>query len=594
MASPERMPSATTELQSPDTTVVDLQAHREQLNAVAEAAEQNPDIIANQEVDEQNRKIDVEILGRSFGVRRRIDHGVTQAISGAHERVAKFKNALSTPKNVYLENRYLSAKDKYERTQAKADNSRFRLTKRFYTNKARDKQRKMNGKKDKFDTHTNKMQGRVDYAKNRRDHHEGIHNNKLRMYIDRKAIAQSRKEIRKMKSEMRNDGKSRIERARFVGSLSPEQRKRIGEISLRVAMAEGKRDAVAGEKSKAQYRQNTAKEQIKTGNENLDGMRTSRKAAIANIIRNTGNRESLLQKIESMRTKLETGLDYDDAMSQEEIAQRQLEDPLYQPGADAMPTEINDMGRELLQTQLMAAEAELAGLNKAIESSQKTITELNISIDGQEKRIANNESKVDQLDGKISDYDEKIAEHNEAVRKLQEERDRYKSSELGLGENSDSSEEEPQPSPVVQPVTTTPPLATTGSRDANVVDLQAYREQRNSASPETQNGTEENDGRVAEQRRLVARRVGLAYDLQQNERDRITHLADAKSLEDGLKMSQESLLPKSPEQVEATSKAIEDYRKRSDILEKRAIEMRQELAAIDQSIAALEANNTAA
>lgn len=438
-----------------------------------------PEEIAELEADQENRKVDVEILGKSFRVRRGIDQGVTQAISGAHDRIAKFKNALSTPKNLYLENKYLSSKDKYDRVAAKAANSRFKITKRFYTNVANKRQQKMSNRQEKFNAHTNKMQGRLDHAKNRRDHHEDIHNNKLKMYIDRKVLAQSRKEVRKMRSEMRNDGKGRVEVARIIGNMTQEQRKRIGEVSLRLEIANRNRDKVSQEKGREQYQRTSNNDRITADRASLAEKLTSRQVAAENASLSTIEHVKVTDRIASLEQKLATGFDHDDA---------DPDDP------EDQGTALTNETRDRLILELDQTRAQADQLQKKINDSTDFIARTNSDIRSLEGGISSREQKVATAEGRIVELDGKIAEHNEKVRALEEERRRIIHQETGIElETSTSTEQDQTPTPSPAPLPTPQVTQTsTNTGNSNVIDLQAWQDQRNPQQPANPNNEQNN------------------------------------------------------------------------------------------------------
>ncbi|MGB4762686.1 MAG: hypothetical protein WBP12_05030 [Candidatus Saccharimonas sp.] len=442
-------------------------------NNVAEVSP-SPEAATEQQDDRENRKVDVELLGRSFGIRRKIDHGVTQAISGTHDRVAKFKNALSTPKNIYLQARMHSAEDKYKRVQDKADNARFKLTKNFYTNKANKKREKMEGRKAKLDAHTGKMQGRLDHAKARRDHHEGIHNNKLKMYVDRKALAKSRKERRNIRRELRDNGKSRVEAARIIGSMSQEQRRRIGEVSLRLELANRQSNTVNQEKSRAQYQQNSSRERIVSNQSSIQEKLTSRDAAANNAARYDLSRNQIKSRIQSLEQKLATGFDQDDA------------DPVdpNNPDAPRDPgTVISPEARVRLQTELDQARAEAGQLDEQFTESMKFIARTNREIEGLQQSISSSEVKASTAENRIAELDQEIAKQNEKVQKLQQERMQVLSQETGVNLGGNAVEQDqtptapqPQPTPQAQASQVSSP-----GQGGNVVDFQAARARRDAA-----------------------------------------------------------------------------------------------------------------
>ena len=397
--------------------------------------EDNPRSTEQKERDDEQREANVELLGKSFRVRRTIDQGVTKTITGMHDRMASVKNKLSTPKNVYLENRYLSAKEKYERRQKKADNARWRLTQNYHQNRANKLEEKMNGKKDKFDAHTDLMQGRVDHAKNRRDFHEGIHNDKVEMYKDRKANAQARKEIRHAKRELKNDGKSRIEVARIMSNISPEQRKSIGVAALRLERAQADRSRVSREKSRVQYEQSSNEERIKTNAEDIQ--------------RATLNQQQLSERITSDYAK------QGELTSRIDTLKEQLEDP-----------ETSEAQRADLEIELGQAQLESTTLENSIAESQKRLDRATRDIKSLQDDIANRQAKAPEFDAEIAGLETKIADHNETVSQLEEARNRVVNDAAGhevyknVTPDQDTTVQQQTPPP--QPGTTPSSQSTSG------------------------------------------------------------------------------------------------------------------------------------
>jgi hypothetical protein len=167
--------------------------------------------------DEANRFTDAEILGKSFRVRRLVHETTTETLNGFKAAKADMANMLSTPKNNYLRRRYEAAEDKYQRKLAKVGTSRFRFVNNRYKNAASRAGSKRNERLSRYNSHTGKMEGRVEAAKEYAKRNKELIEKKIEAYKTIKSVAEGRKELRKMRRDLRREGQSHAEVNKRLG-----------------------------------------------------------------------------------------------------------------------------------------------------------------------------------------------------------------------------------------------------------------------------------------------------------------------------------------------------------------------------------------
>lgn len=265
----------------------------------------------------------------------------------------------------------------------------------------------MNEKKDAFDSHTNKMQGRLDKAQGHRDKHEQVHKHKIEMYRDRKTMAQGRKEIRKMRSELRGDGKSRIEVNRIVSAISPEQRKQLGAIACRQELAQKAVEATNKSKARLENRQRDNNDRITYNREAITDKEKTRDRASENAANAFGLRDELSQQADALQDKLDGGVDASD---------RDPNDP------DDFGTEFTDATKAAMQEEInkLHADAELADL-KAKEFT-KQVERLDSEVTALQRDIQTRANRVDSLAEDVAELDTKLAGQDAKVSALAQER----------------------------------------------------------------------------------------------------------------------------------------------------------------------------
>ncbi|QQS21561.1 hypothetical protein IPM09_03475 [Candidatus Saccharibacteria bacterium] len=167
--------------------------------------------------DEANRFTDAEILGKSFRVRRLVHETTTETLNGFKAAKADMANMLSTPKNNYLRRRYEAAEDKYQRKLAKVGTSRFKFMNNHYKNAASRAGSKRNERYSRYNSHTGKMEGRVEAAKDYAKRNKELMEKKIEAYKTIKSVAEGRKELRKMRRDLRREGLNHAEVNKRLG-----------------------------------------------------------------------------------------------------------------------------------------------------------------------------------------------------------------------------------------------------------------------------------------------------------------------------------------------------------------------------------------
>ncbi len=203
--------------------------------------------------DQEVRFTDAEILGKSFKVRLAINEGVTATLNEHKMARAEGYNKLSTPKNKFLERRYEAAEDKYQRKLAKVGSSRWKFINNHHQNAANRAFAKRNQRFNAYNKHSDMMQGRIDSAKQYAERNNELRRKKIESYKTIKSIAEGRKELRRLRRDMRREGYSHKEVNERLGMIpqpgeTPEAyTKRRSEFQQRLGRVACARETVGRE-----------------------------------------------------------------------------------------------------------------------------------------------------------------------------------------------------------------------------------------------------------------------------------------------------------------------------------------------------------
>ena len=381
----------------------------------------NPTDTEQTAADQQNRVHDLETLGKSFMVRRTIDKHVGNAISAAHEKTAKFKNLMSTPKNMYLRSRHDAAQDKLERRRLKLDSSHFNFINKHHKNKFDKAQAKATARERAFNGHTDLMQGRLDRAAGVRKKHETLTRKNLDMYRDRKALAQGSKELRRMRREMRKSGKSRLETNRALSGMTAEQRIKLGRLACQQEVAQRQLNRSQKQREKITKTANKQSEQLNSAVESLNDLsekteKTRKQKKDAEEVKN-----EYTDKLTSLHEELD-GVDPDDT-------ERRAE----------------------LEEEIAEEESGLARIEAIIKEADENIALYNRESERHRKAARNANQYLGHLESQYRSADADTEQHADTLNDI---RDQYKAASRV---QTPSAQSEQQPAPTLAPAPVTPP-----------------------------------------------------------------------------------------------------------------------------------------
>lgn len=360
----------------------------EQADTTAPEAPETPE----QQHDAETRLTDAEILGKSFQVRIAIDRNVTSALNKVQEKRAEWRNALSAPKQMYLENRYEAAEDKYQRKAIKVGTSHFKFINNHHQRVANKYKAKRDMAAGKLNAHTAKMEGRIKSSEKYKTDHNRLHQRKIEMYKDRKSLAEGRKELRKARRDMLRDGKSRMEVTRAMQRVSPDQMKRIGAI----ACVRERTVREAGHLEKQQRK--AAKQEAKLDNELSMTMEFAedRRESLERAQKSIGGFESFAKDARDKATSLQEKLDElpEDSEERAEVEQELAE-----------AQEKADKAEELLARQkekVADLEDQISHLSRQVEEQRTKVQEHAETVASLHRQSSEHSARVNQFNAQTA------------------------------------------------------------------------------------------------------------------------------------------------------------------------------------------------
>ncbi len=209
-------------------------------DAAVEASEQTrPAVEAGPQLEIEEIARAHELLANSTLLRTDIKDIATEAVSAAQRGTAHTLNAISTPKNKYLEWRRDAAQEKYDRKAARQGTSMFKFINKHYDKAAAKAQGKLNDRQSRYSKHSAMMDGRVTNTEQRTVERRELGEKLRTKLMEDKIKAEERKLIRKEKAERRRqlkqstDRLSYQERQRIIDEFTPEHRRRIRNTAIR-------------------------------------------------------------------------------------------------------------------------------------------------------------------------------------------------------------------------------------------------------------------------------------------------------------------------------------------------------------------------
>jgi DNA repair exonuclease SbcCD ATPase subunit len=338
--------------------------------------------------DAQTRLADAEILGKSFQVRIAIDRNVTSALNKVQEKRAEWRNALSAPKQMYLENRYEAAEDKYQRKAIKVGTSHFKFINNHHQRVANKYKSKRDMAAGKLNAHTAKMEGRLKSSEKYKTDHNRLHQRKIEMYKDRKSLAEGRKELRRARRDMLRDGKSRMEVTRALQRVSPDQMKRIGAI----ACVRERTVREAGHLEKQQRKASKQEAKLDTELATTMEFAEDRRESLERAQKSIGGFENFAKDARDKATSLQEKLDElpEDSEERAEVEQELAE----------------------AQEKAEKAEALLARQKEKVADLEDQITHLSAQVEQQRAKVQQHAETVASLHRQSTEHSARVEQFN--------------------------------------------------------------------------------------------------------------------------------------------------------------------------------------
>jgi hypothetical protein len=274
--------------------------------------------------DAEVRYTDVELLGKSFRVRRNIQEAGNQAVKGWGRVWAAVRNTASLPRKTVKQFAYKRAQSSYDRKASKLEDVRgqsTRLVQHRETAVSQAKQ-KLDAKKLAFEKHDIRMKERVQTV------HEKVHKRRQE-YIDTKKVALENKLARQaVRGQLHTEGASRREARDILTKVSEEHLNRIGKVAITAEASRAMRERAERIQSKAVKAQGKNHRRIETTSERAERHDTAATQAgeiannLASVLPFTESYVTVLQ--EKLAGMTEDNVDYSRLTTELQVAADKL------------------------------------------------------------------------------------------------------------------------------------------------------------------------------------------------------------------------------------------------------------------------------
>jgi len=253
---PEATPGATIQPAPGEEGGNTAQPAAEATTPVNESKSDEETVTPEEQQDSEYRYTDIELLGKSFRVRQRIDKTSTGAIKTWQGLKSKVRNTLDTPGKAIKQFAYNRAKSSSAKKEARLKSA---TSARLYELR----QSKLDKANVKLENRESNLNERVERMANRsktvHENAENRRNEQVAALKERREEALARKTLRQ---QLRTSGASTLETRSILSELPAEHIARIGKVALIAETSERKLSEADRHKSRAEKHQHNTESRI--------------------------------------------------------------------------------------------------------------------------------------------------------------------------------------------------------------------------------------------------------------------------------------------------------------------------------------------